>query len=183
MSQNIEQRAAKALLERGVKISLTAPAILRLIGKKTVGFTVRQPTLGNLYRIAEVYLSMGIEVDSLDNMNMDQGYKLVSQHGKKMCEIAAHSILNNYLLGRYFLKPLARLLFKRATPSEIYTIFYAIVVFGGVADFSNTIRLISTMRVTMPRNLSQNSQGSYDPSLSIALGDLNTPSPAPPAGP
>lgn len=182
MSENIEQQAAKTLLERGVKLSLPAPIALRLIGKKKLGFTVRQPKMGTLYRIASLYLGMGIDIASLDNTNMDDGFKLITAHGKTMCRIAAYAILNRFLIGKIFTGPLAWWIFKKANPAELYTIFYAIVIFSGVADFLNTIRLTSTMMITTPRNLSQEAQGSYDQNLSIALGDLNMPSHAPQGG-
>lgn len=159
MERTIEQRASETLLDRGIRMQISAPIWLRLFGKKYIHVTVRQPRLGVLYRISNLFLRMDIDIEKIATMNMTDGFKTLNTKVKTMCEIAAVSMLG-YYAGKILRKPLARYLFRNCRPDEIYTLFYAVIMFSGVKDFLNTIRLISVMTMTEPKNLSPNAKGS-----------------------
>lgn len=159
MSDQRELRATESLLDRGIKFQISAPWWLRLFGKKTVRVIVRQPRLGVLYRISNLFLKMDVDVETLATMDMKEGFAALNSKVKIMCEIAAVSMLG-YYTGKWFRKPVARYLFCNCRPDELYALFYAVIMFSGVKDFLNTIRLISVLRMTEPKNLSPDEKGS-----------------------
>lgn len=148
---DIERKAANLLLKRGVKVQVLAPLFLRMVGKKTMTVTVKAPKSSTLVRIAEKYLSMRIE--NTKDLTLPESFQLLKFHSFTMTEIIAICLLDsNKKMWR--MKILARLLGKRLTQEEINYLFHLIIVYGGVEDFINTIRLMEAVRITKPMNLS-----------------------------
>lgn len=146
-----EQKAAKILLKRGVKVPVTAPLFLRVFGKKVIVLEVKAPTTNMLLKIADKFLDMGL--DQYDDVSLIDGVKLLKTHGRKVAEIIALCILNDPAkVWRH--KWLAGFLNKKLRPDELLMLFQLILVQGGVQDFINTIRLIMETRITKPMNLS-----------------------------
>src|SRR3546814_873903 len=152
--EHTELLAADVLLERGVKFNLPAPLLLRLFGKKELFFTVRYLTLGTILRISRLYLKTGITSDQLDNIDQENLHKLVDSNAAIFSRVAAVAILNSYLWGKLLARPLSWYLMHKLTLSKLCTLSYLLVIMCRVQDFTNTIRLISSMRIT-ERNLSQ----------------------------
>lgn len=149
--QATESRAAKVLLKRGVKVPVTAPLFLRLLGKKTINLNVHAPTSNTLLAIADKYLEMRI-ADTKD-ITLADAFAFYKKHGKTMTEIVALCILNQpQKFWRH--KILARFIDKKLQQDEISYLFHLIIVYGGVEDFINSIRLMETIRITKPMNLS-----------------------------
>lgn len=146
---NAENKTASILLKRGVKVPVTAPLFLRIFGKKTVSFSIQALSIEALLLIALRYTKMNIQ--DAESISLSEAFELLKTHHKAMSEIIAIAVLN----GRYnfLVKPLARWL-RRISTNEISVLFQLIVVYGGVEDFINTIRLAKATRITMPMNLS-----------------------------
>ena len=51
-------------------------------------------------------------------------------------------------------------LLDKLTPKKLAEIVLIVVALGGVQDFTDSIRLIRSMRITAPKNLSPTDQGS-----------------------
>lgn len=154
-----EYNAVRALLDRGIKVPVTAPLCLRVIGKRTVGFTVYQPYLGTLYRISMLYLSMNITDEQLETIGDANPSDLFISHGKTLAAIAAQAILNGKLRGKLFAGLLTRYLYWHVSPMALLTITRALVTLSGTEAFTNTIKLARSMKMTAP-TLSQKVQGS-----------------------
>jgi len=151
MDTATEHKAANILLKRGVKVPVTAPLFFRLLGKKTIDVVVKAPTSDTLLVIAEKYLSMRIE--QTKDLTLPESFALLKNHSKTMTEIIAITILDqkrNFFKIRFF----TWLLSKRLTQEELNYLFHLIVIYGGVEDFINTIRLMEAVRITKPMNLS-----------------------------
>mgnify|MGYP003604606284 CR=1 FL=1 len=148
---DIEKKAANLILKRGVKVQVLAPLFLRLFGKKTMTITVRAPKSLTLVRIAEKYLSMRIE--NTNDLTLPESFQLLKFHSFKMTEIIAICLLDS-TLKMWRMKILARFLSRKLTQEEINYLFHLIIVYGGVEDFINTIRLMEAVRITKPMNLS-----------------------------
>lgn len=145
-----EARAVNILLERGVKVPMPAPLFLRIFFKK-INLIIKAPTLATLSLIAGKYIQLGIK--DTNDLTVIDGFELLKKHQKKMSEIIALTILNNRY--KYWLcKPLAYYLRGNLPANELMYIFQLIVLYGGVEDFINTIRLTEATRITMPMNLS-----------------------------
>lgn len=145
-----ELRAAKILLKKGVEVSITAPLFLRLLGKKTIKLVITAPTIYTLLLISEKILEMKIPTQEL---SISESFVLFRYHGRKMTEIVAMAILNDSkkMWRKRFL---AKHLLKNLKPEELNYLFTLVVAYGGIEDFTSTIRLMETMRVTKPMNLS-----------------------------
>lgn len=151
MEKATEHKAANILLKRGVKVPVTAPLFFRLLGKKTLNLTVSAPTTHTLIIIAEKFLSLRIQ--GTEDLSLPNSFELLKLHGKTMTEIVAACILNDHKkMWRH--RFLADFLAKRLTAEELSYLFHLIIVYGGVEDFINTIRLTEAMRITKPMNLS-----------------------------
>lgn len=148
---DIEKKAANILLKRGVKVQILAPLFFRVFGKKKIDIVVKAPTTDTLIVIAEQYLSMRIE--NTKDLNLPESFDLLKKHSKTMTKIIATTILDqkrNWFLVRYW----TWLLSKKLTQEETNYLFHLIIVYGGVEDFISTIRLMETVRITKPMNLS-----------------------------
>ena len=151
MEMATEKKAANILLKRGVNVPVTAPLFLRLFGKKTINLVVSAPTTYILISIAEKYLSMRIE--NTKDLTLPESFILLKNHAKTMSEIVSVCILNNEKkLWRH--KFLASFIRKRLTAEELSYLFHLIIIYGGVEDFINTIRLMEAVRITKLMNLS-----------------------------
>src|SRR5690554_507475 len=152
MNQNVEKRAANMLLERGVKVPVTAPLFLRIFGKKTVSLTITAPTIATLTKIAGKYLELNIK--NIQELTLPESFELLEKHSKAMSIIIATIILNRR--HTYWLaKPLAYFLRGRVPMNQLAYLFQLVILYGGIEDFINTIRLTEATRITMPMNLSQ----------------------------
>jgi hypothetical protein len=156
---NIEQNAAETLLNKGIKVRVTAPLLFRLFGKATIGITITQPRLGTLYRISAVYLKAGIIDDDLPLINDANAHELFNKHGYWLAKVAAIAWLNNLWLGKVFTGIVTRWLYEHLTALQLLAIANVLAVLSGTQAFTNTIRLAASMKMTKP-NLSQTNQGS-----------------------
>ncbi|HAY3590656.1 hypothetical protein CMU23_01400 [Elizabethkingia anophelis] len=152
MNADIEKKAAEILLKRGVKVPVTAPLFLRIFRKKTISLIITSPTSNTYLRISHKFLKMDVNPDR--DIDLKEAYEVYVKHGKKESEILALALLNSFFL--YWLhKPFAWWLRCKITEAEINYLYQLIVVYGGIQDFINTIRIIHSTRMTKPMNLSQ----------------------------
>ncbi len=146
-----EKRAASLLLKRGVKVQVLAPLFLRLFGKKKIQFVITAPTAATLIKISYKYLSMRIEES--DDLTIPEAFTMLKNHSKSMTDIIAIAILNDPK-KMWMYKIFSRFLSTSLQQEEINYLFHLLVIYGGVEDFINTIRLMETMKITKPMNLS-----------------------------
>jgi len=154
---NIEKQAAQRLLEKGIKVRVTAPLLLRVFGKRTIAFVIRQPFLGTLYRISLLYLDMDISDERLQNISDENIHVLFGQHGKTLAKIAAQAILNNKVSGWLFGGVFGEWLFWKLNQVQLLTIVNVLVSIAGTDAFTNTIGLVRTMKMTQPSHKAQGS--------------------------
>ncbi|HAQ21108.1 MAG TPA: hypothetical protein DCR40_18025 [Prolixibacteraceae bacterium] len=161
----IQRRAAETILERGVRVRLPAPRFLRLLGKKEIAVTIGQPYLGTLEHLSMLSLKAGFSFEGIDTGDLDAAHRLIAAHSKTVRRILAVMILNSKLKIFLFSGVLASWLKWKVKPHRLLELFLVIVTLSGMEDFTNTIRLIRSMRVTMPRNLSPTGEGSHGAAL------------------
>ena len=144
----MEQKTVNLLLERGVKVQTIAPLFLRIFGKKEVSFTVKAPSARTLIKIAGESLTIDKEVNK--ELSLQEATELIFLHGKTVSKIVALAILNGNLSQFFFTKILAAFLANRTTATGLCNTYAIIMLFGGIEDFTNTIRFIKTNRITKP---------------------------------
>ena len=153
-----ERLAVETILQRGVKVKIVAPWFIRWLKRS---FTVRvgSPYEGTLLRVARYYLSTGLDSQKLDDLSVEDALVLMSLNGKAISKAVACAILNGYLSGKLFTRPLAWYLRWHLKPKELFALTTALLVYGGTEDFINTTRLVREMKATTP-NLGQKKKGS-----------------------
>lgn len=152
MEQLTEIKAAKILLKRGVELMLPAPFFLRWIGKKQTKLMLKTPCLESQLAISEAFLQTGIFLKE-DEITMQKALEILTQHGVKITEIIAMAVQNETKIN-WKVRRLAKRLRRNINTEEMSYLFSLLVAFSGVQDFTNTIRLIQSTRITKPMNLS-----------------------------
>ena len=148
----IEERAANIILERGVNVPVTAPLFLRLFGKKKINLVVKALSIYSLKRVSIHYLKM--QLKSTEDLTIAEGFEIIQLHDKAVSKIIAESILNSRWLK--FLVPFVAYQLRGGLQAkELFYLFQLVIVYGGIQDFINTIRLTEATRITAPMNLSQ----------------------------
>lgn len=173
MKSNTEQLAAERIIESGVRVPIPAPLFLRLLGKKTIGLLIRQPYLGTLTHISQLTLKAGFDFSNIDKGEMEAVHKLIIEHTGTMCRIVSVTVLNSRLKIKLFGRWMAGWLKWKLKSRKLAEIIMTIILLSGVQDFTNSIRLIRSLKVTAPRNLSPAEQGSQEENkeASIAPGE------------
>ncbi|MGZ3753580.1 MAG: hypothetical protein ACXVAY_01395 [Mucilaginibacter sp.] len=156
---NIEQKAAATLLDKGIKVPVTAPLLFRLFGKQQINITIGHPYLGTLYRISELCASSGIDSDLLEGIDEMNAHDLYRVHGKVMARIAAYAWLNANRRGSLLAGIVSGWFYWHLKPIQLKTLVEVLIVLSNASHFRNTIRSVSTMTMMKP-NLSQEAQGS-----------------------
>ena len=160
--RRIEQIAAERILESGVRVTIPASLFLRLFGKKTVKLVIRQPFLGTLAYVSKLSLEAGFNFEEIDKGDLDAAHKLVSQHARTICRIIAVTVLGTRTRIRLFSGILSRWLLWKLKPRKLTEITMTIILLCGVQDFTSSIRLLRSLRITAPKNLSPSDQGSQE---------------------
>lgn len=170
---NIEQQAAKRILESGVRVPIPAPLFLRVFGKKQVKITIRQPYMGTLMHISRLATAKGFTLVDIDQGDEEALHKLAANHAKTMARIVAVAMLNRKALIMLFSRLLGSWLLWKLKPPKLTEIVMTLVLLCGYQDFTSSIRLIRRLRMTKPKNLSPKDQGSQEAAQpdSIAPGE------------
>lgn len=161
-SERIERQAAETILESGVRVKLPAPLFLRLFGKKTVNVTIHRPKLRTMLTATRLSLQAGFSIDSLVDGSTEAALDLVDKHTETVCHIVSVHILNGRRKNRLFSKKLGNYLLSSLTSDKLLGMAVTIILMSRYQDFTTTIRLFKTMRMTTtaPKNLSPDEQGS-----------------------
>jgi hypothetical protein len=159
MTANVtEQRVAETILEKGVRVQLPAPFFLPF--RKNVGLILRQPKAGTLFYTANIFVRSGIDINNLATGDIGEAHQVVVKNMKPMVRIIAALFLNSKWKIKLFCRPLANWLMWKLTARKMGEIAVLAIAYGGVQNFTTTIRLIGAMRITAPKNLSPTDEGS-----------------------
>lgn len=149
--RHTELKAANILINQGVKVQVAAPLFLRLFGKKTITLVIRALSPYALIKVAHEFLQMNIE--NTGEMDLKEAFKLAKTRSRQMTKIICIAFLAKrekmWLAGI-----MAWWLSNKITENRLAYLYQLVVVYGGIEDFINTIRLTEATRITMPMNLS-----------------------------
>lgn len=151
-----EELAASVILDRGVQWKFPAPWYLRIFGRQHVSISIKSIRLFTLFEISRLYCQLGFNPDDSDKGLPD----LIQKHGKDVVRIAAKAALNSQIKQWLFTGWLTRFMVMNCTPGQLLEMTMFIATFSNAEAFLNTIRLIGELRMTKPKNLSQEEQGS-----------------------
>lgn len=144
-----ERAALNALLDKGLEFEV--PRTLFGFNRKPRKFTIRQPYLGTMDELSEILLTMDMDEETLKANPMEEGRKLAYKNARKMARVVAIAVLNNRIGIKLFSGILASYFAWKVTPSKLFQLAMIINTITNVADFTNSIRLLSLVRTTAPK--------------------------------
>lgn len=150
-ANQIELHATETLLQRGVKVLVRAPFLLRLLRIKRIGLTLRAPTAGALKRMGYQYLHCQLSADKLENIAVEDALLFNVKYGKYIYRALACLFLVGKIRTRFFMKPMAAYLEENMQPKEALTLLQLAILHGGIEDFMTTTRLVRMKMITVPR--------------------------------
>lgn len=160
MKNQTEARAAKGILERGIRTKVRAPFFLRLLRIKTIPLTLRMLYGGTLFRVSEYYLSTGITSDELKEVSAERALELQAKHGKTIYRAVACALLNGRRRDWLFGKLLANHLLENMPIREALLLLEICLIHNGTADFMSITRYVRNLMITEPTNQGQKKAGS-----------------------
>lgn len=175
----LERNELNTLINRGVSFMIDRVVRTRGKGlrwfvrtKKTeqLRFKIQEPTLSVLDLIAAEQIDLDIdekEVSSEEALQVAR--KLVKKHSLRLARIVALAVLNeDYFIATQHgsrvkyefddrkLNELTDLFFRTIKPSKLTQLVTMINAMSNLGDFTNSIRLISANRTTMPIRIEAN---------------------------
>ncbi|MBS9774954.1 MAG: hypothetical protein KGV59_07370 [Tenacibaculum sp.] len=146
---NAEKQTVDLLLKRGVEVRIKAPLFLRIF-RRNKNMVVQLPRVDVLLEIANLWLTINQKADK--ELSLTDAFTLVKDHTKTISKIVAWCVVNNpkkaWQVG-FVAKKLRKL-----SAEDLMKLYQIVVLYGGLEDFINTIRLIGSTRITAPMNQS-----------------------------
>lgn len=167
MNEQEKKQAQKSVLEtilnKGTKFDITYKVKERRRGflgflrpkvtvEKKESFTIKQPTLGVLDRMSEIWL--GFDIKDMEGMSdgeaMSEGYKMVQSHAMDMARILAIAVVGEDPESDKEVERLTELFYKSVKPSQLPQIAMALHAANHISDFIVSMRLMKMSMTTTP---------------------------------
>ncbi|WP_286882939.1 hypothetical protein [Sphingobacterium sp. UBA5980] len=145
-----EIREAQVILEKGSRFEVPAPFFLRLFRKKTITFTLHDPTAAICLELTAMRLSMGVTDEEFEKMSVEGGLKMIVEHGETVARMIALGILRGKTRNWLFGKWLANRLLSNYPFSTLMDMMHILTLGSGLQDFINIIGLLKAIRLTKP---------------------------------
>ena len=158
MKKQAEFNASKVILDLGVAIPVRTPGFLRKKGKPWT-VVMRSPSMGNLIRISNIYLSMNVKHEELKDYTLEQNLKFYCDHGKALSQMVAYAIIPGLLSGRIFNKIIAWWLRWFVHPVMLQEAWFQMVSLLDAKSFHTIIRSAAKINLMTPK-LSRAKKGS-----------------------
>lgn len=146
----VEMNAADALLDRRLKITLPAPWLLRVFGKKTIPVWIKLPAYQTLLRMARLTAKMDIDLGKLQTESAPMLFATIAEHGVTASRIIALGMLRGALSSWLLNHPVAWYLRWNMDARTMAELTKILVVTSGAEAFVSIITSEITMKVTIP---------------------------------
>lgn len=163
-----EKNELNLLINKGVQFEIERKEKKKLPGffgyfKKRIEvkvvdkFTVNEPTLSVLDRIAAEQIELKIDENVMSSESGIQEAKIMTkEHGMRLARIVAISVLGLEFRDKKKLTDLTNLFYENIKPSKLMQLTVLINTMSNYGDFTNSIRLMSAARTTMPVRIEEN---------------------------
>lgn len=148
VKKEIERKALNTLLERGIFFEVPGRLFFR---RKIWKFTIRQLYLGTIDYLSDLYLQIDIDEERIKEDPQKEARRLSGQYAKLMARVVAIALLNSYLGIKLFSRILSSYLLWKINPQRLFELTIAIKTLSNPADFIASIRSLSLVRTTIPR--------------------------------
>lgn len=146
-----ELRATENLLERGVKVRVRAPFLLRLIFIKTIVLTLHTPRGGSLLRMGSWFLRCQLSVKELEEISMENAMLFQVRYGNHIYRALACLFIGNKTMTYIFSKRYARWLKESLTVKEALQLLQLVILYGGLEDFMTITRFVRAKTISPPK--------------------------------
>lgn len=146
-----EIKTVGTLLDQGVKIPVPAPRWLRWLGIRQINLTVKRPSSATMFEISALYLKMKQKAQTLEPETFDESHQLVQDCMVPASRIVAYAIRPYCTPFGWRNRMLAWYLRRKLDTRQMAELWVMVSCLSGVHDFSNYIRSMAGMRITMPR--------------------------------
>lgn len=170
-----EKQELNLLVNRGISFEVDQITYKRRTGffgrfKKRVAvsekvrYEIKEPTLSTLDRVSEEQIKLEIDEKIMSSENgISEAKQLVSKHSKTLARIVALMVLGqDYVKAIHYpgfikykeddkkLQELTDIFFMYVKPSKLMQLTLMVNTMSNLGDFTNSIRLMSGSRTTMP---------------------------------
>jgi hypothetical protein len=170
-AKEAEKQELNLLIGRGftfdVERTITRGLFRKTKEKELLHFTIQEPTLSTLDRIAEEQIEMQIDEKAITSDSLAESRRLVYLHSKRLARIAALAVLGeDYIILKKVrgkvketydnakLKELTDLFFHCIKPSKLRSLVDIITLTSNLGDFTSSIRSMQ-IRTTMPDRIEE----------------------------
>ena len=106
MEQTEQLKASALMLDMGVAIPVR-PFKFLYRKKKPRSVVMRTSGLGNLMRISNLHLQMGITYAEMQEYTFEQNMKFIAEHGITVSRMVAYTLVRSKFWGRLLNRPVA----------------------------------------------------------------------------
>lgn len=116
-------------------------------------YVIQEPTLYTLDRLSAEYIEMIVDEEEIRNAPRQQARIYFQEHSKRMAKIVAIAVLGNEWDNADKLSELSGFFFRWLKNSSLVELVQVIDLTNNLADFINSIRLLSSARTTIPNRV------------------------------
>lgn len=121
----------------------------RLI-ERSRDFVIKEPTAFTLDRLSAEYIELVIDEETIKAEPRQSARKLYREQSERMARIVAIAVLGNQWEDAKQLAELTNFFKRWLKNSQLWEIVQAVDLTNNLADFINSMRLMSSARTTMP---------------------------------
>ena len=117
------------------------------------GFVVKEPTAFTLDRLSAEYIELVLDEAKIKEAPRQEARKLYMKHSRRMARIVAIAVLGNEWEDKKQLAEHTEFFSRWLKNSQLWELVQAIDLTNNLADFINSMRLMSSARTTMPTRI------------------------------
>lgn len=129
-----------------------------IVEDKQREFIVKEPTAFTLDRLSMEYIELIIDENKLKEAPRQEARRLFSAHNKRMAKIVAIAVLGNEWENEKLLNEHTEFFVRWLKNSTLIDLVQAIDLTNNLADFINSMRLLSSARTTIPTRIEENQE-------------------------
>lgn len=146
-----EDRVVRIPRYRYLQRLLTKKQIVR--EEKQLEFLVKEPTAFTLDRLSLEYIELAMDEEKIKSNPRQEARKLFSKHNRRMARIVAIATLGNDWEDDKKLSERTEFFSRWLKNSTLWELVQAIDLTNNLADFINSMRLLSSARTTIPNRI------------------------------
>lgn len=146
-----EDRVVRIPRFRYLQRLLTKKQVVR--EEKQLEFLVKEPTAFTLDRLSLEYIELAMDEEKIKSNPRQEARKLFSKHNRRMARIVAIATLGNDWEDNKKLSERTEFFSRWLKNSTLWELVQAIDLTNNLADFINSMRLLSSARTTIPNRI------------------------------